>query len=351
MSTVRPPIAAGSPDLSIIVVSYNTRDMTLACLEAVAAETVSTSYELIVVDNDSSDGSAAAIAALERADIELIAQDENLGFARANNLAAQRARGRYLLLLNPDTIVRARAIDRLVEFARNCPGAGIWGGRTIFADGSLNPSSCWARMTVWNQFCRAAGLTGIAPANPLFNGEAYGGWQRDDVRAVDIVSGCFLLTETSLWRKLGGFAPELFMYGEDADLCLRAKMLGARPLITPDAEIVHYGGASEKTRAGKMIKLLTAKASLIDRHWVGGSRWLGKLLLQAWPLSRWLALSLLATMRGKTEHREAAGVWREIWEARREWRRGYAQPRSQRAATTPDHVSPTRLPVAAEGST
>lgn len=309
-------------DISILLVSFNTRQMTLACLDSIVRETRSSSYEVIAVDNASEDGSAAAIGN-HVVRPRLFALKHNIGFARANNLAAEHARGRYVLLINPDTVVLDRAIDRLREFAEGRPEAMIWGGRTVFADGTLNPASCWARMTPWNLLCRATGLTGLFPGSSLFNAEAYGGWRRDTARAVDIVSGCFLMMPRALWNELGGFDERFFMYGEEADLCLRARALGARPEITPAATIVHHGGASETTRAGKSIKLLAAKASLIDRHWPQWSRPLGQALLEAWPLSRWLALAAQAALTGSDGAKRSASSWHEVWKARRSWRRGY----------------------------
>ena len=308
-------------DVSIVVVSYNTRELTLACLDSVRAGTRSR-YELLIVDNASEDGSADAIAA-HPIGTAVVRSAVNLGFARANNLAARSARAEFVLLLNPDTVVHDGAIDRLVAFARQQPAAGIWGGRTLFADGSLNMSSCWGRMTPWNLFCRASGLTGLFPRTTLFNGEAYGGWRRDSVGEVDIVSGCFLLIRRSLWEALGGFDPAFFMYGEEADLCLRAAQLGYRPMITPAATIVHLGGASERTRTGKMVKLLAAKVTLLRRHWPKSSQPLGVVLMLAWPLSRWLALAAASVVRPR--YAEAAATWRAIWRARDEWLGGYAR--------------------------
>ncbi len=311
-----------SPTVSILVVSFNTRELTLAALDSVARET-SVSHEVIVVDNASRDGSAEAIAAHPSAP-RLVALGENIGFARANNLAAEAATGEFILLLNPDTVVLDQAVDRLVAFARTRPNAMIWGGRTLFADGQLNLSSCWGRMTLWNLFCRATGLTGIFPRLECMNGEAYGGWQRDCIREVDIVSGCFLLVPRCIWQALDGFDPQFFMYGEEADLCLRARRFGARPAITPDATIVHLGGASEATRAGKMVKLLAAKATLINRHFTRPQRPLALALLALWPFSRWIAHAALAMVTGRANHREAAGQWHAIWSRREEWQRGYA---------------------------
>src|SRR5262245_16826178 len=156
------PVRDLVPELSILVISYNTAEMTLACLDSVAAETRETAYEIIVVDNASSDGSADAVAAAHP-EIRLIRSDENMGFARANNVAAKTAKGDVLLLLNPDTVVLDGAIDRLVAFAKARPKARIWGGHTVFGDGSPNPSNCWRRMDLWNLLCRATGLTGLFP--------------------------------------------------------------------------------------------------------------------------------------------------------------------------------------------
>lgn len=311
-----------APTLSILIVSYNTCAMTLACLRAIAAETRDTSYEIIVVDNASSDGSAEAIAA-ETPGLKLMSLGQNVGFARANNLAAAEARGEFLLLLNPDTLVQDQAIDRLVAFSRRRPEARIWGGRTQFADGRLNPSSAWGRMTLWRLLCRATGLTSLAARTSLFNGEAMGGWSRDTEREVDVVSGCFLMVSREDWQRLGGFDPTFFMYGEEADLCLRARELGAKPAVTPSATIIHYGGASEATREGKMVKLLAAKATLIDRHFPRFAKSPGLILHAAWPLTRWLVLSLAARLAHRPALAAGAAVWGRIWQRRTEWRHGW----------------------------
>jgi GT2 family glycosyltransferase len=294
-------------ELSVIVVSYGTRAMTLACLDSLLQETRETPFEVLVVDNASPDGSAEAIAA-RFPQFRVMAQTENLGFAAANNLAALKARGHYLLLLNPDTVVLDGAIDKLIGFAKRRPQAGIWGGRTLFADRTLNPSSCWRRQTLWNLFCRGVGLSMLFPNSPVFHSEGYGGWRRDSECDVDIVTGCLLLIEKSLWDRLGGFAPEFFMYGEDADLCLRAAALGARPAITPEATIIHYGGATETSSARKNKRLLAAKALLIRKHFPAWARSLALALLAVRP---WLK-------RGLSRNSERV-VWRDVWMFRHKW--------------------------------
>jgi len=312
---------------SVLIVSYNTREMTQACLESVFAQALSDDFEVIVVDNASGDGSAEMVNRVFP-QVTLLAEKINHGFAEGNNLAAKMAGGQYLLLLNPDTVVLDHALDRLVQFAEDEPGAGIWGGRTVFADGTLNPTSCWRRPTPWNLVCRVLGLSALFPRSAIFNSEAYGGWPRDSVRQVDIVTGCLFLIRREFWERLGGFSPDFFMYGEEADLCLRARKAGCRPMITPEATIVHYGGASEKTRAGKLIKLFAAKMELVRRHWPFWQRPLGSALMVSWVFSRYAGFGLAARLSRGEKWREQADAWREAWHRRATWFSGYPVGRS-----------------------
>ena len=278
-------------DLSIIIVSYNTRDMTLECIDSVLRETTTARYEIIVVDNASADGSAEAIR-IKYPTIRLIETGENIGFARANNLAAVSATGRRILLLNPDTVILNHAIDSLYEFALENPECRIWGGRTVFGNGALNPQSCWGRMTLWSTFCNVLGLSQLK-GSMFFNPEEYGRWQRDSIRTVDIVTGCFFLIDSDLWKQLKGFDPIFFMYAEEADLCLRAQRFGAKPKINPSATIIHYGGASERDRVDQKIKLLAGKNTLIRRHWSAPTYFAGRLLFLMFPLTRYIGYSTL----------------------------------------------------------
>lgn len=320
-----------APKVSIIVVSYNTKAETLDCLSSLAKETPSLAYELIVVDNNSTDGSATAIAeACPQA--RLHALKDNLGFARANNFAALEARGEYLLLLNPDTVILDRAIERLVAFAEATPRAGIWGGRTLFGSMKLDPTSAWRRMTPWSLFCRASGLSGAFPRGRAFNGEEMPHWDRASEREVDIVTGCFLLVRRDLWQRLGGFDPVFFMYGEEADLCLRARKLGARPRMTPAATIIHLGGVSERTRAGKMIKLLAAKVSLAKRYFSAFGLLSARASVRLWPFSRWIGNELLLKFRPSDRRRHERDQWREVWRERARWQDGFPEAESRSVA-------------------
>ena len=131
-------------------------------------------------------------------------------------------------------------------------------------------------MTIWSLFCQSIGLVALFPNSKLFNVEGYGGWVRDSVRQVDIITGCFLLTTRNFWEELEGFDPIFFMYGEEADFCLRARKCGARPLFTPNATIIHYYGASESGVVDKLVKLFASRITLAKRHWspAGPDTWI-----------------------------------------------------------------------------
>lgn len=302
-------------ELTVIVVSYNTRDLTLKALETLYANTHAARMHVVVWDNASADGSAEAIAAAYP-QAEVIASRENIGFARANNAVAERATTPWLLLLNPDTETHPGAIDNLLAFAKAHPEAGITGGRTVFPDGSLNVASCWRRISAWSLFTQTTGLARALPDSDLFNHEAMGGWKRDSVREVDIVVGCFLMIPTELWRKLGGFDTKYFMYGEDADLCLRARALGYRPMITPDAQIMHLVGASTAKRADKVVAVMRAKTQLVRDHWSPAMRPVGLAQLWLWALAR---RAVAAAARDP----QAKARLRRIWDDRRQWLAGF----------------------------
>lgn len=308
--------------LSILVVSYNTCEMTLECIRSIYAQAENQSFEVIVIDNASTDGSADRIAH-EFPEVRLIRSKDNLGFAKANNVAAEQARGEFVLLLNPDTVILDNAIDRLVDFASEHPDAGIWGGRTVFEDGSLNPTCCWRFVSLWSIFSLAVGTARIFKDSDFFNAEAYGGWDRDTVRHVDIITGCFLLIGRERWRSLGGFDERFYMYSEEADLCFRARETGARPLFTPAATIVHYGGASEAVLSAKLNKLFAGKITFLRKHWSPPRRALGITLFKLLTLARRIGFSAVAALTGRESHRTVAHEWWRTWSARNEWTKGY----------------------------
>ena len=305
------------PELSIVVVAYRNPELTRECLRSVFEQTHG-SFEVIVLDNASGDGTAEMVAA-EFPRARLYSLDQNIGFARGNNLAASHARGDWLLLLNPDTVVLDGALDHLLAFARTRPDGGIYGGRTLQPDGRVNPTSCWGLPTLWSTLCFATGASTLFPDSRWLNPESLGRWERDSVRTVGAISGCLLLLRRSLWERLGGFDERFFMYGEDIDLAVRARALGFAPLITPDATVVHVVGASASGSGSKMTQILRARATLMREHWSPPKRAFGLALLNTGVALRAAGAAALAR-RGR---RGSAQQWREAWRRRDEWRRGY----------------------------
>jgi len=315
-SRARPP--QGGIDASVLVVSYNTRDLTIACVRSVLEQTRESSVEVIVADNASRDGSAEALR--ERfPDITVLALEENVGFGAANNRAAALARGRHIVLVNPDARILDGAIDRLVRRADELPGCGILGGRTLNEDGTLNPTSCWGAPSLWSVFCQASCLSTLFPRSRVFDPTSLGRWERDEERVVPVVSGCFQLVPRALWDELEGFDERFFMYGEDVDLSLRAARSGARPRIVPEATVVHVGAASEPVKADKLVRLLRAQRQLLRKHWRGPALTAGLALVSFGVRVRAFGSASLAPL-GLAGRFPGARAWAGAWKRRSEWR-------------------------------
>ena len=307
-------VSVSQIDVSIIIVSYNTADLTAAAIKSVYDETRASSFEVIVVDNASSDGSADLIAK-QYPQVRLTRLKTNVGFAAANNLAAAEANGRYVLLLNPDTVVLNGAIDTLVAFADEHPLYGVYGGSTFYPDGSRNPTAGWNKATVWSLFCAATGLMSVFRGSPLFDPESLASWDWQSAREVGIVTGCFMLLDRAFWNELGGFDERFHMYAEDADISLRSAAAGRPAVICPAAAIVHYGGASEPVYADRMVRLLTAKVQLFRKHWRGPAAWYAVTMLKTWVFTRALYTRVKDAPRGVAQ----TDSWPAVWRRRKEW--------------------------------
>jgi N-acetylglucosaminyl-diphospho-decaprenol L-rhamnosyltransferase len=235
--------------VSVLIVNYNTRELLDQCLESIKAET-RCSHELIVVDNASSDGSAAMIRR-KHPGVTVIENGRNLGFARANNQASRAAHGGHLMLLNPDTVILDAAIDRLVEYMDAHTDVGACGPRIIDSTGTV-VRSCY-RIPAF----RAAVLASLSytPLRPLVTPRRTESTclEGDRVQDVEAIQGCSLLVRAGLFRKLGGFDESFFLYVEDIDLCHRLHLAGYRVVYMPQATIVHYGATSAEAAQAVMI--------------------------------------------------------------------------------------------------
>jgi N-acetylglucosaminyl-diphospho-decaprenol L-rhamnosyltransferase len=260
------PQTASPLDVSVCIVSWNIKDLLRDCLNSLKAQAGDLRYETIVVDNASADGSAEMVRA-EFPWVKLIEPHANLGFGRANNLAYQNSTGRWILLLNPDTVVLDKAIEKLLNFADQHPQAAAVGGRTLKKDGqTLERSCCWGSPGLWPLFCKSLGLHIIFKNSALFNREAMDYWQRDSVREVGVITGCCLMIRRAVYEQTGGFDDHFFMYAEETDLCWRMKEKG-KLLLCPQAQIIHLvGEAAKKSTSNRLFHINRALLKLFRKH-------------------------------------------------------------------------------------
>lgn len=302
--------------LGVVIVSFNTREQTLACLDSVF-ETAPAGTEVIVVDNGSSDGSGRAIR--ERYPTVVVDEaGENLGFAKGVNRGVSQTVADYVLLLNPDTIVLPGSLDRLMTFATRHPEFGVFGGRTLRPDGMTDPSSCWGEVTVWSLTCFALGLSTAFKRSRIFDPESLGHWDRDTLRVVPIVTGCLLLILREDWDRVGGMDEDFFLYGEDAEFALRARRAGLVSVVVPEAVIVHEVGGSTSSSGLKMSMVMAGKSTLLRHAWPPAKAALGVTML--------IAGSGLRAGLERLTHR--AGAWTTVWRRRADWRPGYPKAKS-----------------------
>jgi len=232
--------------ISVIIVSYNTSSLLKQCLAKLYSHSPEQEMEVFVVDNNSSDDSAAMVKR-EFPQVDLFVNDENLGFAAANNQAWLRSSGEYILLLNPDAFIKPDAIENTIHFMDVNPECGICGGRLVNPAGGLDPS---ARKfpTALNKFFTLSGLRSRFPDSSLFSGHEFGGFDHKSILEVDWVPGTFTMYSRKMLEKTGLFDERFYIYFEETDLCYNAKKAGWKVYFLPSAEVVHVGGASSKTR-------------------------------------------------------------------------------------------------------
>jgi GT2 family glycosyltransferase len=229
-------------DVSIIIVNYNTRALLRDCLASVVAETKGVQYEIFVVDNASMDGSREMLER-EFPSVRRIFNEDNRGFAAANNQAIKIAEGRYVLLLNSDTKVLDGAVQKTMAFMENSRDASVVGCKLLNGDGSLQ-RSCLSFPSEWNLFSESFFLYLVFPRTQLFGDYHMTSFNYDSVRSVDVVAGAFMMIRRVVFETVGSFDEAYFMYTEETDLCFRVKAAGFQVVFYPSASIIHYGGGS-----------------------------------------------------------------------------------------------------------
>jgi len=237
-------------DVSVIIVSWNTCSITRDCLRSVFDETRGIDFEVIVVDNASSDGSAEMVRR-EFPRAVLIENRQNRGFAAANNQAMRVARGKYVLLLNSDTVLIDGAIQECFAFIEKHPEAAVVGCKALNEDGSLQ-FTCSMFPGLLNQLLLATGLSSALGGNRFFGRADMTWWDHNELREVDFVAGCFMLVRRAAVEQVGVMDENYFMYAEEADWCLRFRRAGWKVFYYPDARFHHLLGASEKSSVRDM---------------------------------------------------------------------------------------------------
>jgi GT2 family glycosyltransferase len=228
-------------DLSIIVINWNTRDMLRDCLNSVLDNEHPAATELIVADNASTDGSQQMVVA-EFPEVQLVANEDNLGFALANNIAMERAKGRYVLLLNSDTLVHGPVLKDCFDYMERAPDAGAMGCRVLNRDGSLQHSTSHFP-TLKNLLVQTTGLEKISALKSLREYRMLD-WDRRDQRSVETISGCFMFMRRACLEDVGLLDNAFFFFGEETDWCRRAREAGWGIDFAPVGEITHFGGGS-----------------------------------------------------------------------------------------------------------
>lgn len=248
------------PDVSVIVVSYNTRALLDACLAALLASTGVT-LDIFVVDNASPDGSADFVASRFH-DVTLIRNGENRGFAAANNLALRHTRGRHLLLLNPDTVVQPDTVATLAAWLDEHPDVAITGPRVLNADGTVQSCGYWYP-TLLGEIRQSRSATALA----RLIGQPRATPDPERACEVDWVDGCCLMIRRAVVDRIGPLDEQYFLYAEELDWCRSTRKAGWRILTCPRAEMIHLGGqSSAQVKASALALLIETRLRYYRKH-------------------------------------------------------------------------------------
>jgi GT2 family glycosyltransferase len=240
-------LARSVPDLSIIVVNWNSAEFVRRCVSSIRENTTGLTYEILVVDNASFDG-CDVILKKHAPDVTYVQCAINLGFARANNHAFRASRGSSLLFLNPDTEMVGPAIGVLHHALHQMPAAGAVGARLLNSDRSLQTSCIQSFPTILNQVLDSEYFRRKWPDSVLWGMQPFLNDDRE-IAEVEAMSGACLMIRRDVFERVGGFSEDYFMYAEDMDLCYKVRKAGYKNYYVPEAELIHFGGGSSKHAA------------------------------------------------------------------------------------------------------
>ncbi len=262
--------SGGGVMVSVIIVNHNTQELLQRCLKSMIEQTVGIPYEIIVVDNDSTDGSVQMIRR-EFPSVRLVENKENRGFAAANNQGINISKGEVILLLNSDTEVLDGAIQKTLAFMERCPEASIVGCRLLNRDGTLQPS-CRSFPSVWNLFSESFFLYIVFRRTKLFGKYYMSFFDHDSIREVDVVKGACMMVRKEVFERVGLFDESYFMYSEEMDFCYRGKKAGYRVFFYPEGRIIHFGGGSIVDPLRYFTQLYDSQMLFFRKHFTGFNR-------------------------------------------------------------------------------
>jgi hypothetical protein len=302
-------------DVSIIIVAWNVRKLLYDCLKSVYDQTKGVDFEVIYVDNASKDGSVEMVTK-EFPEVKVIRNEENKGFIKANNQGIEVAQGRYVLLLNSDTIVLDNAIAKTVKFADEHPQAAVVGCKVLNPDRTLQ-RDCFMYPSPLNMLLAATHLYKIFPKSRFFGREEMTWWDYNDVREVETICGCFSLVRNEAIKQVGLMDEMYFMYGDDPDWCYRFKKNGWKIMFTPDGQIIHYGGQTTKHMASAfLLQLHGARLMFIKKHRDALSFRLACFFTALFFLLRVPYWAIVAVLNRSERKRAAATAWTYLKGAR-----------------------------------
>ena len=240
-------------ELSVIIVNYNTKQDLENCLASIYTSRHRVTFQVLVIDNASLDGSASMVADLFP-QVTLIRRPENLGFARANNLALRQNQSPFVLLLNPDTIIVDHVFDDTIHFLKTNPGVGIVTCKLVRADGSLDLACRRSLPSLFDGFCRASGLARLFPKSRIFARYNLTYLDENDINQVEAVNGAFMMVRSHAITEVGLLDEQFFMYGEDLDWCYRFRKQGWKIYYLPRPSVLHKKGQASKKQSTQMIR-------------------------------------------------------------------------------------------------
>ena len=230
-----------TPELSVVIVSYRCAELLAECLDSLGGNRADVAMEVMVVDNASGDDTVEVARSYDWVDVEAL--DENVGFARANNLAMDRSRGQAVLVLNPDTVLPPGSLRACLDYLWAHPDIGVLTPKLVDREGRLDRRCHRGFPTLWSSFCYFTTLDRVL-RGPRSRWYTMGHVPDDQTLDVESVSGAFMLMPATAMRAVGGFDEQFFMYAEDIDLSLRFIEAGYRVVYWPGAEVVHVGAGS-----------------------------------------------------------------------------------------------------------